>query len=159
VLAFESVTMRKIFWIGLGSAACALSLTGCYVIPIDGQGRPSNVAYAPVPTPVVIPAAPSQINLIAKLYPANDQASGSGVLVGQVVNNLNGRGTISINANGETFSGEATRAGQNSNQGNANAAGSRGGYVRCQYIMNSNTQGTGECTFSTGARYTLHLSG
>lgn len=136
-----------------------LSLAGCYVIPLDHQGRPSNVAYAPVPAPYPVTPAPSQINLVARLYPANDAAASTGLLVGQVVNNLNGRGTFNVNTSGESFSGEATRGGQGANQGNANAAGSRGGYVRCSYTMNTSSQGSGECTFSTGGRYTMHLGG
>jgi hypothetical protein len=138
----------------------SLSLAGCYVIPLDHQGRPSNVAYAPVPAPYPIaPPAPSQINLVARLYPANDAAASTGVLIGQVVNNLNGRGTFTVNAGNESFSGEATRSGQDAHQGKANAAGSRGGYVRCSYTMNTSSQGSGECTFSSGGRYTMHLSG
>lgn len=138
----------------------SLSLAGCYVIPLDHQGRPGNVAYAPVPTPYPIaPPAPSQVNLVARLYPANDAAASTGVLIGQVINNLNGRGTFNVNAGGESFSGEATRSGQDAHQGNANAAGSRGGYVRCAYTMNTTNQGSGECTFSSGGRYTMHLSG
>ena len=141
----------------------SLSLAGCYVIPLDQQGRPSNVAYAPVPTPYppypMVPPAPSQINLVARLYPANDAAASTGVLIGQVVNSLNGHGTFNVNANGESFSGEATRSGQDAHRGNANAAGSRGGYVRCAYTMNTSSQGSGECTFSGGGRYTMHLSG
>lgn len=138
----------------------SLSLAGCYVIPLDHQGRPSNVAYAPVPAPYPLtPPAPAQINLVARLYPANDAAASTGVLIGQVVNNLNGRGTFNVNAGAESFSGEATRSGQGATQGNANAAGSRGGYVRCSYTMNTSSQGSGECTFSSGGRYTMHLSG
>ena len=89
----------------------------------------------------------------------NDAAASTGILIGQVVNNLNGRGTFNVNAGNESFSGEATRSGQDAHQGNANAAGSRGGYVRCAYTMNTSSQGSGECTFSTGGRYTMHLGG
>jgi hypothetical protein len=153
----STLSRRKLVLVAI---PLSLSLAGCYVIPLDHQGRPSNVAYAPVPTPYPIaPPAPSQINLVARLYPANDAAASTGVLIGQVVNNLNGRGTFNVNAGGESFSGEATRSGQGANQGNANAAGSRGGYVRCSYTMNTSSQGSGECTFSSGGRYTMHLSG
>jgi len=150
---------RKLF---LVAVPLSLSLAGCYVIPLDHQGRPGNVAYAPVPVPApypITPPPPSQINLVARLYPANDAAASTGVLVGQVVNNLNGRGTFNVNAGSESFSGEATRSGQDAHQGKANAAGSRGGYVRCSYTMNTSSQGSGECTFSSGGRYTMHLSG
>jgi hypothetical protein len=131
----------------------SIGLTGCYVIPLDQHARPSNVAFAPLP---VAPPLPSQ--LLARLYPANDAASPYGVLVGQVVNTLNGRGTFTVNMGGEQFTGEATREGQTANHGNANAVGSRGGYMKCNYVMNTTSQGTGDCNFNNGARFTLHLT-
>ncbi|MBL8514865.1 MAG: hypothetical protein JNJ55_12815, partial [Betaproteobacteria bacterium] len=107
---------------------------------------------------------PAPVNLIAKLYPINDQASATGAIFGAVTNHLNGRGTFTLTADGESFTGEATRSagtggGSGGNRGIANAAGARGNYVRCTYTMNTATQGTGECAFSNGARYTFHLSG
>ncbi|MBI3716832.1 MAG: hypothetical protein HY255_12640 [Betaproteobacteria bacterium] len=137
-------------------AITGISLTGCYVIPLDHAGRPGQVAYAPVPVP---PPAPSHLNLIAKLYPANDQASSYGVLLGNVTNDLNGHGTFSVNIGGETLSGDATRSSPQSSQGQANAAGGRGSYLRCNYTMNNSSQGSGECYHSSGARFTLHLNG
>jgi hypothetical protein len=134
----------------------ATSLTACYVIPLDHNARPSNVAYAPLPTPVSV--APQPASLIARLYPSNDAASPFGILIGQVVNNLNGRGSLTVNMGGEQFTGEATRDGQSASNGNANGVGSRGGYMKCTYVMNSTTQGSGECTFSNGARFRLHLA-
>ncbi len=135
--------------------AAGVSLTGCYVIPLDHAGRPGQAAYAPVP---VLPPAPSHINLIAKLYPANDSAASFGVLLGNVTNNLDGHGTFSINIGGETMTGDATRLSPGSSQGQASAAGGRGSYLRCNYSMNNSSQGSGECTHSSGARFTMHLS-
>lgn len=139
--------------------ALALPMSGCYVIPIDHQGRISGGhAYAPAPT--TLPAAPPvPVNLIAKLYPVNDAAAATGTIFGAVTNHLNGRGTFTLTAHGESFTGEATRDGTEGHRGVANATGARGNFVRCTYTMNHSTQGSGECTFSNGARYTFHLSG
>jgi hypothetical protein len=41
----------------------------------------------------------------------------------------------------------------------ASAYGARGGYANCEYSMNSNTQGSGRCTFASGAVYQLHIGG
>lgn len=148
--------MNKNLVVGL---VLALSLPGCYVIPLDHTGRPSGgYAYAPAATALPVPA-PGPVNLVAKLYPVNDLASATGVLLGSVTNNLNGHGTFTVNVAGETFTGEATRSNQSATRGIANAGGARGNFVRCTYNMNSSTQGTGECTFSNGARYTFHLNG
>lgn len=148
--------MRTSFVIGL---ALALPLAGCYVIPIDHAGRPSGgYAYAPTPTALPTPA-PGPVNLIAKLYPVNDLATSTGVLLGSVTNNLNGHGTFTVNVAGETYTGEATRSNQSGSRGIANAGGARGNFVRCTYSMNSASQGTGECNFSSGAKYTFHLNG
>ena len=35
--------------------------------------------------------------------------------------------------------------------------GSRGGYLSCQYTMNSTTLGTGTCRLSDGALFTMHV--
>ena len=141
-------------------AITGFSLTGCYVIPLDHAGHPGQVAYLANPAPIPAqPPLPTHLNLIAKLYPANDQASSYGVLLGNVTNDLNGHGTFSVNIGGETLSGDATRSSPQSSQGQANAAGGRGSYLRCNYTMNNASQGSGECFHSSGARFTMHLSG
>ena len=81
------------------------------------------------------------------------------MLTGQVTNSLNGRGTFTVAAGGENYVGEATRTGHDANIGTANATGSRGSYLRCRYTMNSPSQGSGECEFAGGAKYSLHLVG
>lgn len=94
----------------------------------------------------------------ARLYPANDAASAYGMVGAVVTNDLNGRGTFSTVINGESFTGEATRAvGSSLREGIANGAGSRGSYINCRYQMNSATMGTGQCRLSTGAQFTMHV--
>lgn len=144
--------------LALGVAAVAGSaLTGCIVVPLNADGTP---AY-PVATqaaPLVVSGAPGAQQIPLRLYPANDLASGTGVIVGQVVNHMNGRGTFMLNVGGEAMSGEATRSSSDAGRtGVANAYGSRGSFASCRYTMNSSTHGTGSCTFSNGAQYQLHL--
>lgn len=94
----------------------------------------------------------------ARLYPANAAASAYGMVGAVVTNDLNGRGTFSTTINGESFTGEATRtAGSAARQGVANGAGNRGSYINCRYQMNSATLGTGQCTLSNGAQFTMHV--
>jgi hypothetical protein len=94
----------------------------------------------------------------ARLYPANAAASSYGVVGAVVTNDLNGRGTFSTTINGESFTGEATRTtGTGARQGVANGAGNRGSFINCRYQMNSATLGTGQCTLSNGAQFTMHV--
>lgn len=143
--------------------ASAALLTGCYVVPVGPDGQ--LYAYPPgvIPTATVpsgAPAgAPPPVTLHARLYPANDIASQTGVLTGSVVNLRNGKGRFELNYRGETLVGEATRATDDERGGVAAAAGARGAYMNCQYRMNTPTQGSGQCTFSDGARYQVHLGG
>jgi hypothetical protein len=140
--------------------------TGCYVVPVQQDGRPYPVAGGVIvaPPPVAAatliappPAAPAVANL--RLYPTNDAASRIGVVSGQVVNTLDGRGQFSIAVGTETFTGEATRTLSKSNSGVASAAGSRGGFLTCQYTMSTPTQGVGTCSLSSGATFRMHLGG
>ena len=128
-------------------------VTGCYVVPI------SQYPVSSPPAIGTVAPAPSPVTMGARLYPANDAASAIGVLNASIVNNLDGRGVFSVNAGGEQFSGEATRTAQTrgGTAGTANAAGNRGGYMRCNYTMNNPTQGTGTCTLSTGATFNMHI--
>lgn len=137
----------KTLWIGASVAA----LSGCYVVPISQY--PAGVQPGASGTG----AAPAGgIALGARLYPANDAASQIGVLNASIVNQMDGRGVFSVNISGEQYSGEATRSGQ-SRSGTANAAGNRGGYMRCTYTMNNPTQGTGTCSLATGATFSMHI--
>jgi hypothetical protein len=144
--------------IGALSAALAagVALTGCVVVPLNPDGTP---AYPVAPAPAVVVAPPpSNLTLPVRLYPTNEAAAGTGMLSGTVTSNLSGKGTFTLNVGGETMSGEATRTGgANGRSGVASAYGARGGYANCEYTMNSNTQGSGRCTFSSGAVYQLHI--
>ena len=141
--------------VAAGLAAVVAGLAGCYVVPIDARtGQPVTVpattatAPAPPPGPVVFPA---------RLYPANDLASPYGMISATVTNDLHGRGTFNASINGESFSGEATRKAGSSRDGVANGAGNRGGFLACQYTMNSSTLGTGSCRLNNGAVFTMHV--
>ena len=143
--------MRVWAAVGLGLAAAALS--GCYVVPIDARtGQP--VTSTPAPVAVAAPVA-----FTARLYPANEQASAYGVVLASVTNDLHGRGTFSTVIAGESFSGEATRNTNSGRTGVANGAGSRGGYIACNYTMNSSTLGSGSCRLNNGAQFNMHVGG
>ncbi|TAG47073.1 MAG: hypothetical protein EAZ30_10845 [Betaproteobacteria bacterium] len=143
----------------------SIAVTGCYVVPVHQDGRsypaggvivsPAPVVAAPLIAPP--PASPAVANL--RLYPSNDEASRIGVVTGQVVNLLDGRGQFAVTVGAETFTGEATRSPGRSNSGVASAAGSRGGFLTCQYTMSSPTQGVGTCSLSSGAAFRMHLGG
>lgn len=145
---FSSMGHRAAAGLFLGSAVAALS--GCYVAPIY-----------PGAAPVVVqtPAPPSAVTLAARLYPANDQATALGVVHAVVTNDLHGRGTFQASIQGENFVGEATRKAGSSREGLASGAGTRGGYLSCQYSMNSSTMGMGSCSLSNGALFSMHVGG
>ena len=145
----------------LAVVAAAWSLSACVVVPVnpDGSLYQGPVAGVPVVGAPVVPAPPSSLTLPVRLYPTNEAAAATGMLSGTVVSNLNGKGTFTLNVGGETMTGEATRAGSGSRDGVANAYGARGSYANCQYTMNTNVQGTGRCSFSSGATYQLHIGG
>jgi hypothetical protein len=144
--------------VALGLASAVATLAGCYVVPIDPRtGQPASLpSGAPVVTaPAPAPALP--LTFPARLYPANPQASGYGVINATVTNDLQGRGSFNANINGESFVGEATRKAGSSREGLASGAGNRGGYLSCQYTMNSATLGTGTCRLNNGAVFTMHV--
>ena len=136
-----------------GLLAGATLLTGCYVVPIQPAGSYPPPSAAHVPAPAV------PVTFAARLYPANDAASGYGMVSAVVTNDLNGRGTFNTNIGGESFTGEATRVAGSSRDGVANGAGNRGSYLNCRYTMNSATLGTGTCRHSSGAVFTMHVGG
>ena len=140
----------------LGVAAAVSVLSGCYVVPINPA--PGQPGYVPPAPPVAMPSVqPAPVVFTARLYPANDQAVRHGMVGGVVTNDLNGRGTFNANIQGESFVGEATRRAGSSREGLASGAGNRGGYLSCQYTMNSATLGTGTCRLSDGAQFTMHV--
>ena len=154
------------------AAACsALLLSGCYVIPVgrDVSGNPVYAytsgnpvyAYTTVPPPVVpvqsaaIGPVPAVLNV--KLYPINNIANQTGVLVGQVTNMMTGKGRFTFNYQGETLVGEATRVANDSRRGIASAYGPSGTFAKCEYQMSSPMMGAGTCTFSDSAMYQVHI--
>lgn len=137
--------------VALAMAAGVATLSGCYVVPIS-----QYPAQYPQTTHMVVPA-PVPVTFAARLYPANDLATSYGMVNAIVTNDLNGRGNFNTTINGESFVGEATRRAGSSRDGLANGAGNRGSYINCQYTMNSATLGTGHCTLSNGARFTMHV--
>ena len=156
----------------------AASLSACYVIPIDGHNYQQQ-AQGPGNAPaVVIPAPqPQPVVMQARLYPANDVAGKMGVLTATVTDNLNGRGTFALVNGAELMQGEATRVSSDypgfgnihrqvfgegrmlnsGRRGIANAAGQRGSYMNCEYVLTSSAMGTGACLFSNGAKYQIHF--
>jgi len=166
---FGSTALRRALL--LGALASATLLAGCYVVPV--QPQPSIY-----PPPQALPAVPVAATYGARLYPLNDTAAQTGMLQATVTDNLNGRGTFSLNFGNELMQGEATRVADNYpgygrvhqqvygqsprpvsgfRKGIANAAGARGAYVNCEYALNAQSTGTGACIFSNGAKYQLHF--
>lgn len=132
-------------------AGAALTLTGCYVVPLNQQ-------TSQAPATVYVPTAPpAPVTFAARLYPSNDLATSYGMVSAVVTNDLNGRGTFSTAINGENFMGEATRSNGNLRTGVANGSGNRGSYINCTYQMNSATLGSGQCKLSNGALFTMHV--
>lgn len=136
-------------------AALALAtagLAGCYVVPMYPPTAPAGAG-----APGALPPPAAALTFTARLYPANDLASSYGMVAAVVTNDLNGRGRFSTAINGESFTGEATRAAGSGRDGMANGAGNRGSYLNCRYTMNSPTLGTGTCRLSDGAVFTMHI--
>ncbi len=144
---------------------------------------PAAVAPAFVPAPVaavpVTPAGPPMpATYQARLYPMNERAAQSGQLVATITDLHTGRGMLSMNLDGEYLSGEATRVSDahpgfgtvyekvlkspirtqsGQPKGIANATGSRGTWVNCEYVLERGGRGTGACVMSNGATYQIHF--
>lgn len=145
-------------------------LTGCYVVPErTADGR---VVYQHYPLPPVGSVAPpingsganqsgsvSSTSLLVRLYPANDVAAGTGVITGSVTNMMTGKGVFNVSYLGEVLTGEATRVSTEERRGVASAFSTKGMYMSCEYQMNTPYQGAGNCTFSNGAAYQMHVGG
>jgi hypothetical protein len=139
-----------------------LLATACVVVPVGPDGRPQYATYpagSAAPVAAYVAPIPTATLMNARLYPTNDAAQPGGMAIGQVTNFLDGKGGFTVTIGGETFSGEATRSNRSQREGVANAMGSRGSTLACTYALNSATQGSGQCSVSTGARYQLHLGG
>lgn len=162
--AAPAVSMR----LALALAVPAFALSGCYVMPVGtGPDGSQHYVYSPVPiipapvatpgVPVVVPGGPMPAVLNVKLYPSNDLANQTGVLTGQVTNMMTGKGRFTFNYQGETLVAEATRVANDERRGVASAYGPRGMYARCEYQRSSAHMGAGNCTFSNGAQYQVHI--
>ena len=146
------------------AASVAASLGGCYIVPTHPDGTvayPAPIVAAPtVVQPGIVvrePAAGITAALAARLYPANAVAAQRGMVAGTVVDFRNGKGRFVLDYGGELLSGEATRVRNDERRGIANAYGALGTTMSCDYRMTSPSQGTGSCSLSDGARYTVHL--
>jgi hypothetical protein len=143
-------------------ALATTMVAACYVVPVRGPDGGVVYQHYPLPpTGTVVPgpqgAMPAVIS--AKLYPANEVATQTGVVVGTVANMMTGKGQFQVNYMGEVLTGEATRVSNEERRGVASAFGPRGMFMSCEYQMNTPYQGAGNCTFSNGAKYQLHLGG
>jgi hypothetical protein len=137
------------------------ALTGCYIVPMAADGTPiwtavppNHFGSAPQPAPGA-PARPAVLN--ARLYPANELATQTGVVTGTVTNMMSGKGRFQVSYGGDTLTGEATRVSGDERKGVASAYGANGAFMSCDYQMNTPYQGAGNCTFHNGARYQLHV--
>ena len=158
-------------------SACAASVAGCYIVPIDLPPLGSGQSYSPTAyTTSGLPASPASTVQQVRLYPLNETAGKTGMLVASVSDKGKGHATFSVNYAGEILNGEAQRvpsgypgfgrvlrdvygdgrmpAGQ---RGMAAATGANGTYVNCEYALTAVNQGTGACLFSNGAKYQLHF--
>jgi len=147
----------------------AMALSGCYVVPVRGPDGSVSYDYYPLPpagspmpmppggAPSVGPAGTMPAVLSARLYPVNELATQTGVVTGAVTNLMTGKGRFTLNYQGEVLAGEATRVSNEDRRGVASAYGTKGTYMSCEYQMTTPYQGTGDCTFSNGAAYELHL--
>lgn len=176
-----SSSSRRVLVVG---AVAAVSLNGCYVVPVASDGSPiypAAAVYPAIAVPTVQgpgpnflapvpgrsartaaasadpagPAVPAPLQ--ARLYPSNEVATETGMLSGTVTNMMTGKGMFQLNDRGEILSGEATRVPGDERRGIANAYGQRGTYMNCDYRMTTPYQGTGTCNLSTGAQYQVHI--
>ncbi len=153
-----------------GSAVLvSLGLTGCYVVPErtpDGKViyqhyplPPAGTVAPPPATGVPAVATPRPANLVVRLYPANDVAARTGIISGSVANLMTGKGVFNVSYLGEVLTGEATRVSNDERRGVASAFSAKGMYMSCEYQMSTPFQGAGNCTFSNGAAYQMHIGG
>lgn len=156
-------TRKKILTFLVGGASAVLA--GCVAVPAGPNGP---YVYYPLPPSsppgpwgegggagMALPHMPAVLQ--ARLYPSNDIAAQTGVVGGTVTNMMNGKGRFQLQYGGETLVGEATSVDGNAKRGVASAYGTNGGFMSCEYQLNTPRQGAGSCTFSNGAQYKLHI--
>jgi hypothetical protein len=145
--------------------AATLVLTACVAVPVGPEGQ--LFVYPPGVPPGAIPLGGSQYSsnpapqfpalLHARLYPANEAATQTGVITGTVTNMMTGKGRFQLHYMGETLTGEATRVDGDARRGVASAYSPSGTFMSCEYQMNTPRQGAGNCTLSNGAQYKVHI--
>lgn len=141
----------------------------------ESSRQPNTVVITPPSATAGVAPQPSVLS--ARLYPLNPQANKGGLLSAVVVDNHTGRGSFTLAYLGDSMQGEATRvdAGYagfgrihnevlghshrqfNGRRGIANAFGSKGVNVQCEYVVTGPAMGTGVCQFSDGAKYQMHF--
>jgi len=158
--------MKTLMRLILKALPLVILLGGCYVLPLDQYGNPiyprapAQDGQSLTPSTTIIPSRTKQsgpITISARLYPDSQLAGETGVVSGTVTNMLTGKGRFNLSYKGETYTGEATRVSNDSRRGVASAFSPKGGYMSCEYQMNTPRQGAGTCIFSNGAKYKLHL--
>ena len=160
--------------------ATGAALGGCYVVPMgndnidrliraveQGQVQPQVQAQTqqPAPTPPpsaaqvkqVPPAPMGPASIPARLYPVNDVATEAGMVSGTITNFMNGKARFQLTYKGELLVGEATRVSGDDRKGIATAWGPSGSFMTCEYQMSAPVRGAGNCNFSDGARYQVHV--
>jgi hypothetical protein len=138
----------------------AFALSGCYVVPTGQDGNyaiyiPAGPAQPGASSASYVPGAAKVLQ--ARLYPDNDLATQTGMVSGTVTNMMTGKGRFQIQYAGEVLTGEATRVNGDSRKGIASAWGPSGSFMSCEYQMSTPLQGAGNCTFSNGAKYKVHI--
>ena len=153
----------------LAGGFAALSLSGCYIVPVGAdeiakmhllvqQANPAPKAASAQTTPA--PASPQvtvPTSIQARLYPMNEIATENGMVSGTVTDMMNGKGRLQVTYRGELLTGEATRVANDERKGVASAWGPNGSFMSCEYQMSSPVRGAGTCSFSDGARYQVHV--
>jgi hypothetical protein len=156
----EVVMVRPVrFAIALLSSAV---LTACYVVP---ERMPDgSVIYQPYPLPPagMVPAPPHATGITPATLPVTTPVcvamSFAGYSrTGSVTNMMTGKGVFNVSYQGEVLSGEATRVSNEERKGVASAFSPRGMFMSCEYQMNTPYQGAGNCSFSNGASYRMHI--
>jgi hypothetical protein len=158
---FWRLHMKTLMLSTLKILPIAFILGGCYILPMDQYGNPiypvPPPSYGAQASPPSTPKKTGPITISARLYPDSELAAETGVVSGTVTNMLTGKGRFNLSYKGETYTGEATRVSNDSRRGVASAFSPKGGYMSCEYQMNTPRQGAGTCIFSNGAKYKLHL--
>lgn len=152
------------------ATAVSAALSGCYVVPMgndnidrlvraveQGQGQQTQPPPATPPAATPAKAAAGPATVPARLYPVNDVANEAGMVSGTITNFMNGKARFQLTYKGELLVGEATRVSGDDRKGIATAWGPSGSFMTCEYQMSAPVRGAGNCNFSDGARYQVHV--